>query len=54
MNFLLRSSFNFIASCKNLNRKFIGIEIDKTYFELSQERINFESVNYDKKYGILF
>jgi DNA modification methylase len=26
-------------ACKNLNRKFIGIEIDKTYFNISSKRI---------------
>ncbi len=27
------------VACKNLNRSFIGIELDKTYFELAKERI---------------
>ena len=27
------------VACKNLNREFIGIEKDKTYFELSKDRI---------------
>jgi DNA modification methylase len=27
------------VACKNLNRKFIGIEIDKNYFEAAQKRI---------------
>lgn len=27
-------------ACKNLNRNFIGIEIDKKYFEIAKERIN--------------
>ena len=26
--------------CKNLNRKFIGIELDEKYFNLAKERIN--------------
>lgn len=26
-------------ACKNLNRKFIGIELDDTYFEIAKERI---------------
>lgn len=28
------------VACKELNRNFIGIEIDKTYFDIAQERIN--------------
>ena len=28
------------VACKNLDRNFIGIEIDKTYFEMAQKRIN--------------
>lgn len=28
------------VSCKNLNRDFIGIEIDEEYFKISEERIN--------------
>jgi site-specific DNA-methyltransferase (adenine-specific) len=27
------------VACKNLNRKFIGIEIDETYFNIAEERI---------------
>lgn len=27
------------VACKNLNRNFIGIEMDKTYFEIAQKRI---------------
>ena len=27
-------------ACKNLNRDFIGIELDKKYFEIAQKRIN--------------
>ena len=26
-------------ACKNLNRDFIGIEIDKEYFEIAEKRI---------------
>jgi len=33
------------VACKNLNRKFIGIEIDKKYFNISNDRIN----NIEKK-----
>ena len=32
------------VACKNLNRDFIGIEIDKEYFEISKERME---VDYD-------
>ena len=28
------------VACKNLNRKFIGIERDSTYSEIAKERIN--------------
>ena len=27
------------AACKKLNRKFIGIELDETYFNIAKERI---------------
>lgn len=27
------------VACKNTNRKFIGIELDKEYFKIAQERI---------------
>jgi len=27
-------------ACKNLNRDFIGIELDDKYFEIAQKRIN--------------
>jgi len=28
------------VACKNLNRNFIGIELDKDYFEIAKQRIN--------------
>lgn len=28
------------VACKNLNRKFIGIELDENYFDIAKERIN--------------
>ena len=28
------------VACKNTNRKFIGIELDKTYFDIAEKRIN--------------
>lgn len=27
------------VACKNLNRNFIGIELDKNYFEIAKNRI---------------
>lgn len=27
------------VACRNLNRKFIGIEMDETYFDIAKERI---------------
>lgn len=27
------------VACKNLNRNFIGIELDKEYYEIAQKRI---------------
>ena len=28
------------VACKNLNRNFIGIELDETYFNIAKQRIN--------------
>ena len=28
------------VACVNTNRNFIGIELDKNYFEIAEERIN--------------
>ena len=28
------------VSCKNLNRNFIGIELDSDYFKIAEKRIN--------------
>jgi site-specific DNA-methyltransferase (adenine-specific) len=28
------------VACKNLNRNFIGIELNKEYFDIAKERIN--------------
>jgi len=34
-------SFNVsYSACKNLNRNFIGIELDDKYFEIAKNRIN--------------
>ena len=30
------------VACKNLNRKFIGIGLDDTYFEIAKQRIENE------------
>lgn len=27
-------------ACQNTNRNFIGIELDKTYFDIAEKRIN--------------
>lgn len=37
-------SGNTGVACKNLNRKFIGIELDETYFNIAKERI--ENISY--------
>jgi site-specific DNA-methyltransferase (adenine-specific) len=28
------------VACKNLNRNFIGIELDENYFKIAEKRIN--------------
>ena len=28
------------VACQNLNRNFVGIEIDKNYFEIAEKRLN--------------
>lgn len=38
LDFTMGSGTTGVA-CKNLNRNFIGIEIDKKYFEIAMERI---------------
>lgn len=38
LDFTMGSGSTGLA-CKNLNRNFIGIEMDKTYFEIAQKRI---------------
>jgi DNA modification methylase len=30
------------VACKQLNRKFIGIELDEEYFKIAEDRINGE------------
>ena len=39
LDFTMGSGSTGIA-CKNLNRNFIGIELDKKYFEIAEKRIN--------------
>ena len=39
MNIILNNGTTGVA-CKNLNRNFIGIELDEKYFEIAKERIN--------------
>ncbi len=39
LDFAMGSGTTGVA-CKNLNREFIGIELDKEYFEIAKERIN--------------
>jgi site-specific DNA-methyltransferase (adenine-specific) len=38
LDFTMGSGTTGVA-CKNLNRKFIGIELDETYFNIAEERI---------------
>ena len=38
LDFTMGSGSTGVA-CLNTNRKFIGIELDKTYFEIAQNRI---------------
>jgi site-specific DNA-methyltransferase (adenine-specific) len=39
LDFTMGSGTTGVA-CKNLNRQFVGIELDKSYFGIAQERIN--------------
>ena len=44
LDFTMGSGSTGVA-CKNLNRNFIGIEIDKDYFEIAKNRLQVEDVN---------
>ena len=39
LDFTMGSGTTGVA-CKNTNRKFIGIELDKNYFQIASNRIN--------------
>jgi len=41
LDFTMGSGTTGVA-CKNLNRNFIGIELDESYFKIAQERIHKE------------
>jgi len=45
LDFTMGSGSTGVAA-KNLNRKFIGIELDKIYFDIASERINNENNRY--------
>ena len=44
LDFTMGSGTTGVA-CKNLNRNFIGIELDKKYFEIAKERIEEYNAN---------
>lgn len=46
LDFAMGSGTTGVA-CKNLNRNFIGIELDETYFEIAKERILQNSLQFD-------
>ena len=46
LDFTMGSGTTGVA-CKNLNRNFIGIEIEEKYFKIAENRINAKNINYD-------
>jgi len=46
LDFTMGSGSTGVA-CKNLNRKFIGIELDEKYFEIANKRINEPILNFN-------
>ena len=44
LDFTMGSGTTGVA-CMNTNRKFIGIELDKKYFDIAEKRINESLVN---------
>ena len=51
MNIILNSGSTGVA-CKNLNRRFIGIEKDENYFKIAENRIFKASVDNKNKVAI--
>ena len=47
LDFTMGSGSTGVA-CKNMNRNFIGIELDKNYFEIAKNRIENTKVKTDK------
>lgn len=52
LDFTMGSGTTGVA-CKNLNRNFIGIELDKDYFNIAQKRINCDTLTQSKGYDIV-
>ena len=47
LDFTMGSGTTGVA-CRNLNRKFIGIELDETYYQIACDRIQKETGKEDK------
>jgi site-specific DNA-methyltransferase (adenine-specific) len=50
LDFTMGSGTTGVA-CKNLNRNFIGIELDQTYFDIASKRINNQSPQIELEYA---